>query len=129
MPANKIIHGFSGPENDEGPDRLFAWDNERSPYNVDVPAFEAQARPICNGEYAAYLLQTGNDIAVTWTMKPLCTQTEVFDYAAKLNSFCERACIKTVYGPISLKMTTDWPVIASYNELSGYATESGLLHS
>ena len=120
VPANRITHGFDDPENDEGPDRFFAWDNERPPYKVEVHAFEAQARPISNGEYAEYLAQVGGDMPMTWISRPAnidnaeaATGHHAFIYA---NTF-----IKTVYGPVSLKLAADWPVMASYNECQGYA--------
>lgn len=125
IPASRITHGFSDPENDEGPDRFFGWDNERPPYQVDVQAFEAQARPVCNGEYAIYLVQTGKDVPITWISKTPYVPTEKENTASTLNSFLERNSIKTVYGPVSLKLASDWPVMASYNELADYAKWAG----
>lgn len=124
VPASQITHGFSDPENDEGPDRFFAWDNERPPYRVDVPAFEAQARPVSNGEYAVYLVQTGTAIPITWTSKTGSAQTGS-EAAVKLSSFLESTFIKTVYGPVSLKLAADWPAMASFNEFSDYAKWAG----
>lgn len=124
VPASRITHGFSDPENDEGPDRFFAWDNERPPYDVHVPAFEAQARPVSNGDYATYLLQTGGDIPITWTSQAFGMQRKE-GTDAKSSSFFDKTFIKTVYGPVSLHLAADWPVMASFNELSGYATWAG----
>ncbi|KAG8530608.1 uncharacterized protein KY384_004646 [Bacidia gigantensis] len=67
IPKTKVTHGWSNSETDEDPSRFFVWDNERPPYQVDVGAFEAQARPISNGEYARYLVETGKTVPVTWT--------------------------------------------------------------
>ena len=120
VPACRITHGFSDPENDEGPDRFFAWDNERPPYNVDVPAFEAQARPVSNGEYAAYLVHTGGDLPVTWTSKAVGIQNRD-EVDAGSSSFFDKTFIKTVYGSVSLHLAADWPVMASFQELFGYA--------
>lgn len=55
IPAQEFTIGFDDPESDDGPDRFFAWDNEREPDSVAMPEFEAQARPVCNEEYATYL--------------------------------------------------------------------------
>ena len=124
VPASRITHGYSDPENDEGPDRFFAWDNERPPYDVEVPAFEAQARPVSNGEYATYLDETGGNVPITWTSKAVGMQRK--DGAdAKSSSLFDKAFIKTVYGPVSLHLAADWPVMASFNELSGYAKWAG----
>lgn len=124
VPASRITHGFSDPENDEGPDRFFAWDNERPPYDVDVPAFEAQARPVSNGEYATYLVQTGGDFPITWTSQAFGMQRKD-GTDAKSSSFFDKTFIKTVYGPVSLDLAADWPVMASFNELFGYAKWAG----
>ena len=124
VPASRITHGFSDPENDEGPDRFFAWDNERPPYDVDVPAFEAQARPVSNGEYAAYLVQTGGDVPITWTSKAAGMQTKN-GADLKSSAFFDKTFIMTVYGPVSLRLAADWPVMASFNEVSGYAKWAG----
>ncbi|KAL4731916.1 hypothetical protein ACLX1H_000912 [Fusarium chlamydosporum] len=56
VPVQRFTIGFHDPESDEGPDRFFAWDNEREPYEVQVPRLEAQGRPVSNGEYARYLV-------------------------------------------------------------------------
>jgi formylglycine-generating enzyme required for sulfatase activity len=125
VPACQIVHGFSDAENDGGPDRYFAWDNERPPYQVDVPAFQAQARPVSNGEYAQYILECGSDIPVTWSSKTQRIQAEEDETAVKPSCFFQNTLVKTVYGPLSLKLAADWPVMASYNELAGYAKWAG----
>lgn len=124
VPASRITHGFSDPENDEGPDRFFAWDNERPPYNVDVHSFDAQARPISNGEYAEYLSQTGGAIPITWvprTSEPDNEQKSTL----KLSSLFQNVSVKTVYGPVPLKHAVDWPLMASFDECDGYAKWAG----
>lgn len=40
-------------------------------------------------------------------------------------SFLDGRCIRTVYGLIPLKQALDWPVFASYDELSGCAAWMG----
>jgi len=71
IPAQIFTIGFDDPESDDGPNRFFAWDNEREPYSVTVPEFEAQARPVCNEEYATYLFATGKrTVPITWTQIP-----------------------------------------------------------
>ncbi|KAF0644769.1 hypothetical protein FPSE5266_11477 [Fusarium pseudograminearum] len=72
IPAQEFTIGFDDPESDDGPDRFFAWDNEREPYSVAMPEFEAQARPVCNEEYATYLVSTGKTetIPICWTKLP-----------------------------------------------------------
>jgi len=124
VPARRVTHGFSDPGKDEESDGFFAWDNEGPPYDVDVPAFEAQARPISNGEYATYLVQTGRDMPVTWTSKNVGTRTEG-ESGSELSFFFETTFIKTVYGPVPLSLATEWPVMASFNESLSYAKWAG----
>ena len=121
IPASRIVHGFSESNSDSMHRRFFVWDNETPRYQVHVAAFEAQARPVNNGEYAKYLSVTGREIPVLWTSKTTQVSAEEVDESAKLRVFLDNNFIKTVYGPISLHIASDWPVMASYNELAGYA--------
>ncbi|ROT41798.1 hypothetical protein SODALDRAFT_346957 [Sodiomyces alkalinus F11] len=41
------------------------------------------------------------------------------------SSFLDAFAVRTVYGPVPLKHALDWPVFASYDELSGCATWMG----
>ncbi|OGM51004.1 hypothetical protein ABOM_000276 [Aspergillus bombycis] len=132
IPDQTFTIGFDDPESDEGPNRFFAWDNEREPYSVSVPEFEAQARPVCNEEYARYLFTTGKrTIPITWTQDPNASlaasgnatlnqlMSDNGDIA--LTQFIASLAIKTVYGPVPLAWALDWPLMASYNEVEGYA--------
>jgi iron(II)-dependent oxidoreductase len=44
----------------------FAYDNERSRHTVELAAFEIDAYPTTNGEYAAYLEETGAEPPLYW---------------------------------------------------------------
>ncbi|KAH7179815.1 C-type lectin protein [Fusarium flagelliforme] len=114
IPAQEFTIGFDDPESDDGPDRFFAWDNEREPYSVTMPEFEAQARPVCNEEYATYLVSTGKTevIPVTWTK---------LSESDANGQFINTHAIKTVYGPIPLTLALDWPLMSSYQEAEAYA--------
>lgn len=59
IPESDVDIGLNDPEKDFGSKRYFGWDNERPRRSVHVKSFRAKARPITNGEYATYLLQTG----------------------------------------------------------------------
>jgi len=70
VPDSEVVVGLDDPENDLGPDRFFGWDNERPSRHITVGAFEAQSRPISNGEYARFLEMTGRKtLPVSWTTK------------------------------------------------------------
>ena len=143
VPAQTFVIGFDDPESDDGPDRFFAWDNEREPYEVSVHGFWAQARPTSNGEYARYLLQTGDkSVPVTWTVEdayangygradgseglPASGQIEeLTDGDEAFVRFIRDKYVRTVYGKCPLRYALDWPLMSSYNEIEGYARWSG----
>lgn len=132
IPAQKVTLGLNDAENYDGPDRFFGWDNERPARAVSVKAFEAQSRPISNGEYAHFLEVTHkNSVPASWIAGYQGAQftngvngsSNATDslVAVASASYLEDKAIRTVYGPIPLKYTLDWPVMASYDELAAYA--------
>ena len=138
IPASTINVGLDDPENDDGPDRFFGWDNEKPQRVVDVSAFEAQARPLTNEDYARYLCQTGQDaMPASWVSEgsshsPPGGRREalVNEHSSYQNglsppltdAYLTGKSVRTVYGPIPLEQALDWPVFASYDELSRCAT-------
>jgi L-histidine Nalpha-methyltransferase / hercynylcysteine S-oxide synthase len=133
VPASNITLGLNDAENDAGPDRYFGWDNERPARQVDVPAFEAQGRPISNGEYAAYLEATGlSALPASWiSHTPDANGFKKDDENhenlsnAPGSGVVAKKSVRTVYGPVPLELALDWPVMASYDELAAYATWAG----
>jgi L-histidine Nalpha-methyltransferase / hercynylcysteine S-oxide synthase len=137
VPASKVKLGLDDPEDDLGPDRYFGWDNERPARNVAVGAFEAQSRPISNGEYAWFMETTHKDtLPASWTTS---AETKMSNGVYGINgtnginghskevlkmaspAFIEGKAVRTVYGLVPLKFALDWPVMASYDELAAYA--------
>lgn len=47
------------------------------------------------------------------------------DKSSLPKSFLEDKAVRTVYGLVPLKYALDWPIFASYNELSGCASWMG----
>ena len=134
VPASSISIGLDDPENDLGPERYFGWDNEKPVRNVDVvPAFQAKARPITNQEYAQYLEQTHQHKApASWALELPVTSKEANGTESNgiyLNGHTERLteaylrgkAVRTVYGLVPLEHALDWPVLGSFDELSGCA--------
>lgn len=121
------------------PTHSFGWDNEKPYREVDVPAFFAHARPITNGEYAAYVEQNYiSTIPSSWVSKPVgtdgnprvesngSTQTNgTSGLIPASEEFLDGLSVRTVFGLISLRYCLNWPVMASYNELEGYANWMG----
>lgn len=133
IPCQTFTIGFEDSENDDGPLRYFAWDNEREPYSVSMPEFEAQARPVCNEEYAEYLVANGIErVPISWSETPTAllehaatflngNASKLVDNGVALKQFVSNHTVKTVYGPVPLAFALDWPLMASYNEVEGYA--------
>jgi hypothetical protein len=59
IPDSDINIGLNDLEQDYKSRRYFGWDNERPHRSAHVKSFRAKARPITNGEFAAYLAETG----------------------------------------------------------------------
>ena len=140
IPSSKLSVGLNDPENALGPDRYFGWDNEKPERKVEVPAFEAKARPVTNEDYARYLDQTQQiKLPASWTSLPKKFGSASTNGASGehlhgnsvytnerserlTNAYLKGKSIKTVYGPVPLEHALHWPVFASYDELSRCAT-------
>ena len=143
VPACQVRLGLDDPENDAGPDRYFGWDNEKPSRSARVPAFEAKARAITNGEYARYLKDIkATRLPASWAVSsshaPATAQktshsNSVNDSISHLNEDCQPITdafytdkmVRTVYGLVPLVYALDWPVFASYDELIGCAKWMG----
>ncbi len=139
VPSSRFSVGLDDPENDLGPDRYFGWDNEKPKREVEVPAFEAKARPITNEDYARYLDETGRaQLPASWTSLPQKSGSTSANGSTDMhvnrdgfylnghsqrltNAYLKDKSVKTVYGPVPLRHALHWPVMASYDELSGCA--------
>ncbi|KAM0157134.1 hypothetical protein ACHAQE_006114 [Botrytis cinerea] len=139
IPEQKIVVGLDDPEDNSGPDNHFGWDNEKPPREVVVQSFEAKGRPITNEEYALYLEQTHESkIPASWiqnqrsngytngTSNGYSNGSVNGSTSPRLSkAYLEDKAVRTVYGPVPLEYALDWPVFASYDELSGCATWMG----
>ena len=136
VPSSTLSVGLNDLENDLEPDRYFGWDNEKPKREVEVPAFEAKARPITNEDYARYLDQTHQGkLPASWASSPRSVSTNgapgehpnangvyVNGRSERLtNAYLNGKSVKTVYGPVPLGSALHWPVFASFDELSGCA--------
>lgn len=129
IPAQDIDIGLDDPDDNSGPEHFLGFDNEKPKRNVHVATFNAQARPITNGEYAKYLEANNIDtVPASWqTLK----QTNGVEVNGKIHAsspsmaFMRGKAVRTVYGPVPLKLALDWPVCASYDEVAGCARWMG----
>ncbi|PPR00441.1 hypothetical protein CVT24_004502 [Panaeolus cyanescens] len=88
----------------------FGWDNENPKRQVPVGQFKISWRPVTNWEYFQFFINNGNDkvdMPASWVNE---------DGIIK---------VRTLYGPVSMEVARDWPVMTSYNDLSTYATVKG----
>lgn len=108
FPGGEITVGLDDPEDDSRPSQaVFGWDNENPRRKEMVQPFLASKRPITNGEYALFLEHTNGVAPPSWT-----------------GTYCNWS-VKTVFGPVPLSLATDWPVMASFDELDKYAKWKG----
>ncbi|KAK0201959.1 DUF323 domain-containing protein [Desarmillaria ectypa] len=88
----------------------YGWDNEHPTRQVHVEEFRIEWRPVTNGEfYEFYKSENGKNIQVpaSWVQVSGAMQ------------------VRTLYGPVPMNIASNWPVIASYNDLSRYALVKG----
>lgn len=136
IPSTRISIGLEDdPSSNHVPEYSFGWDNEKPYREVDVPAFSAHARPITNGEYATYLEKSHIDeIPSSWLAKEtgikrstngvsngLATTKGPESAIQPSEEYVDKFSVRTVFGLVPLKFCLDWPVMASYSELAGYA--------
>ncbi|KAL1952942.1 hypothetical protein VTO42DRAFT_3926 [Malbranchea cinnamomea] len=120
IPQQNISIGFDDPDPAALPAVSFGWDNEKPRRTANVDAFSAKARPITNGEYLQYILANKiRTIPASWIEKGGASSRE-FNGTVPNGRACE-FYVRTVFGPVPLRWALDWPVVASYDELQGYA--------
>ncbi|CAG8922471.1 unnamed protein product [Penicillium salamii] len=132
IPQQTFKIGLDDSRESSLPESSFGWDNEKPEREVTVGAFESQARPITNGEYAKYLQKTGvHNYPASWVVTREqkdtivrgigSTGAQAGSSAAPARLPLENISVRTVYGPVSLGLAQDWPLSASYDEVSSYA--------
>jgi formylglycine-generating enzyme required for sulfatase activity len=91
-------------------DHEFGWDNEHGIREVQVGKFRVETRPITNGEFYEFYTGAGKgkvDLPASWVEVDGETR------------------VRTLYGPVPMKIAKRWPVMTSYNNLSTYASVKG----
>lgn len=117
------------------PKASFGWDNEKPQRIITVHSFEAQARPITNGEYFQYLQALRlSTMPASWVS--IASEKEYPISGGITSSYSggssaaskiqfEEIAVRTVFGPVPLILAQDWPLMASYDELASYAKWMG----
>jgi formylglycine-generating enzyme required for sulfatase activity len=123
IPEQTFTVGLHDVDHSKVPEQSFGWDNEKPQRVVTVPAFEAQGRPITNGEYAKYLeVNNIQKVPASWVVSE--SQPDDLSNGNHVNgspNLVSKFSVRTVFGAVPLVWAQDWPVIASYDELAGYA--------
>ena len=137
IPPRTLTHGRDNADTGDGPEVHFGWDNEFGTRTVKVPAFEAKARAITNDDYLQYLAATQiTSIPASWSQQAskheqkqqdgIASRASMNDGSVLLtDAFLRGKAVKTVYGPVSMDLALEWPVIASYDELARCAAWMG----
>ncbi|KAA1474681.1 DUF323 domain-containing protein [Dentipellis sp. KUC8613] len=86
----------------------FGWDNESPPRTVDVGAFTIEWRPVTNGEFYEFW-KSGKGAGKAQFPKLWVEEGG-------------EIMVRTLYGPIPLKIAYHWPIVTSYDNLSTYAS-------
>ncbi|CEJ90084.1 hypothetical protein VHEMI05890 [[Torrubiella] hemipterigena] len=131
VPEQTITIGMDDDENDLTLTGPFGWDNEKPARQTTVPAFQAQGRAMTNQDYAEYLVASSIDkLPASWsTLESAAAPSSLSNGhpspQTPLKAFIGGKAVRTVYGLIPLKYALDWPVFASYDELTGCAAYNG----
>lgn len=126
IPAQTLNVGLDDADLQALPKSSFGWDNEKPQRTASVHTFEAQARPITNGEYAKYL-QANQLRTAPASWKPAHSNQDYSisnidnDSSNTTGDLLENFTVRTVFGVVPLKTAQDWPLMASYDELAKYA--------
>ena len=131
VPEREIAIGLDTFGDQRSSNWCFGWDNEKPLRKSVVSAFEAQARGLTNGDYARYLMESGTQsYPASWEVVPDAAKIENHGNSKVLmngyatpsgDAFFKDKAIRTVYGPVPLLFALEWPVMASYDELSACA--------
>ncbi|KAG6849281.1 hypothetical protein H0H93_009801 [Arthromyces matolae] len=100
----------------------FGWDNEHGKRVVQIGKFAIEWRPVTNGEFFAFYMGEGKDrvfLPSSWVEE----DGEIKVQPPSANADSVR--IRTLYGPVPMKVAQNWPVMTSYNDLSTYAIVKG----
>ncbi|KAJ7125015.1 C-type lectin protein [Mycena epipterygia] len=85
----------------------YGWDNESPGRQVEVGKFKAAWRPVTNKEFLAFWRAGKAELPKSWVEE---------DGEVK---------VRTIYGPISIDIAAEWPVLTAYDDLAAYAQSKG----
>ncbi|KZT27456.1 hypothetical protein NEOLEDRAFT_1240390 [Neolentinus lepideus HHB14362 ss-1] len=89
---------------------VYGWDNEHPKRDVQVEQFRIEWRPITNGQFYEFYQGVGRDKV---------------KFPASWVRAGDDVQVRTFYGPVPMKVAWHWPIIASHDNVSTYATVKG----
>ncbi|KAJ6497786.1 C-type lectin protein [Mycena sanguinolenta] len=95
------------PDLEHAEGRTYGWDNESPRRLVKVGQFRASWRPVTNNEFMVFWRAGKAELPKSWVEE---------DGEAK---------VRTVYGPVSMDVAGEWPVLTAYDDLAAYAKSKG----
>jgi len=131
IPQQTLMVGLDDPNDKAMPKESFGWDNEKPRRTISVHAFEAQARPVTNGEYAKYLQANGlREYPASWVLVAADEGYSITNGITRSSpsaseDFLNNFAVRTVFGSVPLDLAQDWPLISSYDEVESYAKWMG----
>ncbi|KAJ3880075.1 C-type lectin protein [Lentinula edodes] len=106
---------FEGGNTEEVINHEYGWDNESPSRSLAVGKFKAELRPVSNGEFAQYWRRGKGKVPApkSWiiTDDETTGKTEIQ--------------VRTIYGPVPLRIAHTWPVLTAYDDLEAYANSKG----
>ncbi|KIM89427.1 hypothetical protein PILCRDRAFT_813358 [Piloderma croceum F 1598] len=88
----------------------FGWDNESPKRKAYVNEFSIEWRPITNGQFYDFYKSGGQ---------------EQVKFPASWVEYKGETCVRTMYGPVPMKIAWNWPIMTSYDDFSAYAIVKG----
>ncbi|KAG6331966.1 hypothetical protein ID866_7120 [Astraeus odoratus] len=114
------------PEKDLDVDgHVFGWDNESPKRTVAVDAFRIEWRPVTNGEFFNFYNAPGQDPNGHVDSGSFKSKSKLTFPASWVRAEDGTIRVRTLYGPVSMEVAWEWPVITSYDNLSIYASVKG----
>jgi L-histidine Nalpha-methyltransferase / hercynylcysteine S-oxide synthase len=128
IPEQAFTVGLEDSDLNAMPEQSFGWDNEKPKRHVTVHSFEAQGRAITNREYAHYMKEASiHRIPASWVIQAANSWNNTFNglhtngASNGHGNSMDGYAVRTVFGLVPFAWAADWPVMASYDELAGYA--------
>ena len=138
-PATLVLGHHDSEADDQSPlyfddvqGHTFGWDNESPERHVHVDAFKAEWRPISNLEFHQFWLgegkRLGAQIPKSWVIEDDVVKVflSFFFNIGRLTCYIPNISkIRTLYGPVSMEIAAQWPVLTSYDDLVLFAASKG----